>query len=112
MECEIKTHLRLIFTHLNGHNFKHGFRDTIDSMSKCGKENETTLHHYLLRCNLHSFHKTELLNDIRATDSSVKNLLKDKLLSTLLYGSEDFNDTNLNTLKSTIKYLVRSYRFM
>ena len=59
--------LRLNFIHLNYHRFSHGFRDMIDPMYKCCKEVETTLH-YLLRCNLHTFYRTELLNDIYAID--------------------------------------------
>ena len=43
--------LRLHFSHLNEHKFRHNFRDTIDPMCSCGLEPETALH-YLLRCNL------------------------------------------------------------
>ena len=43
--------LRLHFSHLNEHKFRHNFRDTIDPMCSCGLEPETALH-YLLRCSL------------------------------------------------------------
>ena len=36
--------LRLHFSHLNEHKFRHDFRDTIDPMCSCGLEAETTLH--------------------------------------------------------------------
>ena len=108
---KLLTCLRLNFTHLNEHKFRHGFRDMIDPMCKCGKEPETKLH-YLLRCNIHSSHRIELLNDICAINSSISDFPENKLLNTLLYGFEDFNnDTNQKLLKSTIRYLVVSDRF-
>ena len=36
------TCLRLKFSHLNEHKFRHGFKDTINAMSACGTEVETT----------------------------------------------------------------------
>ena len=82
--------LRLHFTHLNEHKFRHNFRATIDPMCCCGLEPETTLH-YLLRCTLYSDLRTGLLNDIRALNPTLKNLSHEKLLNVLLYGSEDFS---------------------
>ena len=46
--------------------------DMTDPMCICDKEVETTLH-YFLRCNLYSLCRIELLNDIQANDSSIKN---------------------------------------
>ena len=36
--------LRLNFSHLNEHNFRHNFSDTVDPMRTCCREPETTLH--------------------------------------------------------------------
>ena len=83
--------LRLNFTHLNYHKFSHSFRDIVDPMCKCCKEAET-ITPYLLRCNLHTFYRTELLNDTYSIDSSIKNYPQEKLLNILLYGSLDFNN--------------------
>ena len=41
---KLLTRLRLNFSHLNEYEFRHGFRDTVDPMCKCGLETETTLH--------------------------------------------------------------------
>ena len=51
---------RLHFSRLNEHKFLHNFKATIDPMCSCGLEPETILH-YLLRCNLYSDLRTELL---------------------------------------------------
>ena len=37
-------HLRLQFSHLDEHKLRHGLGDTINAMSTCGSEVETTEH--------------------------------------------------------------------
>ena len=45
-------------------------------------------------------------------DSSIKNYPEDKLFSTVLYGSEDFNNDRIKKNQiNHFKYLVRSDRF-
>ena len=61
---KLLTCLRLNFAHFNYLKVSLGFRDIIDPMYKCGKKAEATLH-YLLGCNLYTFYRTGLLNDIR-----------------------------------------------
>ena len=96
------TLFRLNFTHLNKHNFRHDFRDTIDLICTCGKEAD-----YPVRA-IYSFGRTELPNDICAINLSKRNYPEDKFFSTYLCGSEHFNnDTNIKLLKSSMKYLVR-----
>ena len=103
--------LRLNFSHLNEHKFRHGFKDTVDLMCKWGLETEITLH-FLLRCRVHSTIRTELLDNIYTAASSLTNYLDEKLLNILLYGSEYFTvKTNQSVLKSTIKFLKRFERF-
>ena len=41
------TRLRLKFSHLNEHKFRHNFKDTVVAMCDCGTETETTEHFFL-----------------------------------------------------------------
>ena len=92
------------FSHLNEHKFRHNFNDTINPMCSCGKEPETTLH-YLLRCDLYSIYRLELLNDVCALNGSLKNSSEEKLLKILLYGAEDFtSQINSKIFSCTIKF--------
>ena len=101
---KLLTSLRLNFSHLNKHKFRHGFRDTVDPMCKCGLETETTLH-FLLRCKLYSTIRTELLDNISTLGPSLTNYPDEKLLNILLCGSEYFSvKTNQLILKSTMKF--------
>ena len=82
------------------------------TLCSCGLEPETALH-YLLRCNLYSDLRTELLNDICALNPTLKNLSHEKCLNILLYGSENFSfNTNKKIIKSTIKFLKTYERFI
>ena len=80
-------------------------------MCSCGKEHETTLN-YLLRCDLYSICRLELLNDVCALNGSLKNSSEEKLLKILLYGAEDFS-TQLNSeiWKDAMKFIKKSDRF-
>ena len=42
--AKLLTRLRLKFSHLNEHKFRHTFKDTVVAMCDCGKESETTEH--------------------------------------------------------------------
>ena len=63
---------RLNFSHLNEHKFRHGFRDTVDPICRCGLETVAALH-FLLRCRLYAIIRTELLDHIYTAASSLTN---------------------------------------
>ena len=86
---KLLTRLRLNFSHLNEHKFRHNFNDTINPMCSCGKEPETTLH-YLLRCDFYSIYRLELLNDICALNHSLKNILKEHTLWSIRIFFQDY----------------------
>ena len=99
---KLLTRLRLNFSHLNEHKFRHNFKDTINPMCSCGFEPETT-DHYLLRCKLYTDLRLDLLNDIFS---------EDQLVNVLLFGSENFTlDANANILRRTIEFLKATERF-
>ena len=47
------TRLRLQFSHLKDHKFRHGFGDTVSPMYGCNAEIED-IEHFLLRCHFYS----------------------------------------------------------
>ena len=80
-------------------------------MYSCGFESETT-DHYLLRYNLRTDLRLDLLNDIYTINQSLKSFSEDQLVNVLLFGSENFTlDTNANILRRKIEFLKAAERF-
>ena len=109
---KLLTRLRLQFSHLNEHKFRHGFTDIINPLCACGKELETN-EHFLLRCQLYTAQRLELLGKLEKLDSKFSNLNSKDQVSFLLYGSKTDNSLNLNQniLKNVVNYLKATGRF-
>ena len=56
------TTLRLSFSHLCEHKFRHGFKDTLTPLCSCSIEAETTTH-YFLRFLFYNSKQTTFIND-------------------------------------------------
>ena len=54
---QLLTRLRLGFSHLNEHKFRHNFREFLNPLCKCKFEPETRSH-FLLRCHLLQVERT------------------------------------------------------
>ena len=63
---QLLTGLRLNFSRLNGHTFRHNFKDMIEPMCRCSFEPETT-NLYLFRCKLYTNLRLDLSSDICTT---------------------------------------------
>ena len=96
--------LRLRFSHLNEHKFRHNFIDAISPMCDCGSKTETT-DHFFLRCPFFAIKRQELLNDFLKINPSLRNLKDELLLDIILYGSDKYKDMSVRTL------LTRKYFF-
>ena len=76
---KLLSRLRLQFSHLNEHKFRHGFGDTVNATCACRNEVETT-EHFLLRCHLYSPQRLEIFENLEKVDSSFLNLkVKEKV---------------------------------
>ena len=108
---QLLTRLRLGFSHLNEHKFRHNFRDFLNSLCECKSEPETTSH-FLLCCHLFQVERTVLLNDIKEIDERIISDNTSILDQILLYGNDNDNhDTNKKILLSTIKFCIESKKF-
>ena len=57
---KLLTRLRLGFSHLNEHKFRHNFQDCLNPLCLCSLEIEDTIH-YLLQCQYFSEHRIPFL---------------------------------------------------
>ena len=104
------TRLRLNFSHLNEHKFRHNFLDNLNPMCSCSSEPETTAH-FLLCCENHVT-KSKLLRNVYNLEKTLRNYDDDHLIHIFLYDSEKFNfNLNKEIIKLTICYLKDTERF-
>ena len=95
---KLLTRLRLQFSHLNEHKFRHGFDDT-----KC----------FLWPCHLYSPQRLELFENLEKVDASFLKLNVKGKVNFLLYGSQSATSKSVNheNLKFVINFIKGTGRF-
>ena len=108
---KLLSRLRLGFSHLREHKFRHNFSDTINPICLCSIEPETTSH-FLLHCPNYINLRIDLMSELHMIDSTITQLDDTHLVDLLLYGNSRFNfDTNRKILLTSISYIKNSKRF-
>ena len=97
------TRLRLGFSHLREHKFKHNFQDTLEVESTS---------RYFLHCHFFDALRATLMNNLRNIDSDLPTHGDKSLTNILLYGNPIYGDkTNQVILMHVIRYIKDSQRF-
>ena len=105
------TRLRLRFSHLNEHKFRHGFLDTLNPLCNCSLEVEDN-EHFFLHCLNFVNARRSLFMDISSIRSSFKHLPSHLKVELFLFSDSNLPaiDNNL-ILKASIKYIMTTNRF-
>ena len=104
--------LRVGFSHLREHKFRHKFADTIDPFCNCRTNSLETSKHFILHCSEFSNERQTMFNSLLQLDSSFLPLKPYNLFNTLLYGDSSLTDLENNKILSiTVKYLCDTERF-
>ena len=105
------TRLRLDFSHLNEHRFRHNFENCMNPLCSCSLEIEDTLH-YLLHCQHFSICRKDLMNSVKSVFKNFESLSDNSKKNVLLYGDSSL-DQNKNRfiLEATLNYVKISERF-
>ena len=105
------TRLRLDFSHLNEHRFRHNFQDCVNPLYSCSLQNEDTIH-YLLHCHHFSQHRINVINSVKYSFEDFDSLSDNAKKDLLLYGDPRF-DINKNKfiLEATLFYIKSTERF-
>ena len=99
------TRLRLGFSHLREHKFRHNFQDTLNPICSCGENIETTTH-YLLHCPNYLNERMSLWNNLQNIDENIRDRSYSQLSEILLFSDSSFNDAkNTSILNATIQYI-------
>ena len=105
------TGLRLGFSHIPYHKFKHGFLDAVDPLCSCSTAIENTVH-YFLHCLNFSTARNTFLKEMAIVDRSIIHEDKIKIIQTFLYGNPTYSvNGNKLILHASIKYILETKRF-
>ena len=99
------TRLRIGFSHLKEHKFKHKLQDSIDLICSCSSGIETTIH-FFLRCATFNIQRQTLVDKIAAIDANI--LTENSYLVNKLNCENSFNKAMLNV---SIEYILSTERF-
>ena len=105
------TRLRIGFSHLKEHKFRHNFQDSIDPMCSCNSGVETTTH-FFLHCANFTFQRQTLFDRITTIDKNILTENEESIINTLLFGKPNSeNSLNKSILIASIEYILSTERF-
>jgi len=78
--------LRVGFSHLNEHKFRHGFRDTLDPFCGCRTNSVENTQHFLLHCSIYSHARQSLFDKLQTLGIVFHPLNPPFFCRLLLYG--------------------------
>ena len=105
------TRLRIGFSHLKEHEFKHNFQDAIDPMCSCSSGVETTIHFFHHCANFTTQRQTPF-DKIANIDANALTENEDSIVNSLLFGkSNSENSLNKTMLKASIEFILSTERF-
>ena len=106
------TRLRVGFSHLREHKFRHNFADINDPFCLCRTNAIETTEHYLLYCPNFCLHRNVLFDNLHRNGLTLLPYKSCHLTRILLYSDIDFSiEINRIILSSVIRFLLTSKRF-
>ena len=101
------TRLRLGFSHLDEHRFRHNFQECINPLCSCSLETENTSH-YPLQCHHFSQNLINLMNSVNFGFENFDILFDNIKTDVLLYGDPRLDgESNKIILEATISYILK-----
>jgi len=105
------TRLRLGFSHLNEHRFRHNLENCINPLCSCSLEVDDTIH-YLLHCHHFCHLRDDLMNSVSSVCENFITFTDNVKKDILLYGDPRLDGIrNKLILEATINYIKKSERF-
>ena len=102
------TCLRLAFSYLNEHRFRHNFENCINPLCSCSLVTQDTLHH-LLHCDHFSQYGLDLINNVKSELDNFESLPDNDKKDILLYSDSHLdNNKNKYILETTLNYIKNS----
>ena len=87
--------VRLGFSHLSEHKFRHKFADSLNPLCSCSLETESTLYFFLSCQNYATLHRA-LMTDLKNINNAIMSLNESDLLHVILYRDKNFDNMNIS----------------
>ena len=108
---KLLTRLRIGFSYLKEHKFKHNFQDSIDPLCSCGNDIESTVH-FFFHCPNFTTQRQTLLNKLKSINASILTENENSVVKTLLFRRPDSRySTNKEIINATISFILTTERF-
>ena len=106
------TGLRVGFSHLREHKFRHNFVDTLDPFCNCRTNSLETTEHFLMYCSDYSNERSVMFDSLLQLDISLLPLKPSNFFNILIYGDSNFStNQNHDILSITMKCICDTGRF-
>ena len=103
--------LRLGFSHLREHKYRHNFADTVNPLCSCALGNGNT-EHFFLCCRNNVSARAILMNEVNNISNTISSLNSNDIIRVILYGDKNFDFvTNFKIISATIKFIKTTKRF-
>ena len=103
--------LRVDFSHLNEHKFRHNFADTLNPLCSWPLETDS-MAHFFLRCRYYDNIRITFMDELNDVDNSITSRQPNEFLRIILYGDCKFKDSvNKRILIATIQFIKNSNGF-
>ena len=107
-DLKLLTRLRVGFSHLKEHKFKHNFQDTSNPLYPCSLEAVDT-YHVFMHCQNFSNQRNVLFCDLDSFNSEILKMSENEKLQVLLFGDKSL--LNFRIITSSICFIKDSKRF-
>ena len=108
---KLLTRLRVGFSHLNEHRFRHNMENCMNPLCACSLEIENDIH-YLLHCHLFNHLRIDLMNSVKSVCENFMTYNDNIKKDILLYGDPRLDGIkNKFILEATIIFIKNSERF-
>ena len=105
------THLRVGFSHLREHKFKHDFQETLNPLCSCSLEAEGT-YHFFMCCQNFSNQRNILFDNLNSINLEILKMSENEIVQVFLFGDKSFSkDMNFRIITSSIRFIKISKRF-
>ena len=88
---KLLTRLRLGFSYLSEHKFRHNFADSVNPLCSCCLETDSAIH-FFLRYQNYTILRRAFMTELKTINDSIMSLNENDLLHVIMYRNKNFDN--------------------